>query len=153
MFYWKGRTMETNHRKWMPGDTTAGSPVSGRNPRQRSKAFFEKYMCTFSVPTLVISDQGEAVCNQIFKELDTQTQNNFSISSPMQRSSRSCQQNNRKIPGLLRRQTHLKLGKLYFPFDVKLQHIYSLCHKILSLWTYLRHGTKHPTLSNPNILL
>ena len=36
-----------------------------------AKAFFEKYICSFSVPTTVISDQGKEFCNQIFKELSS----------------------------------------------------------------------------------
>ena len=34
-----------------------------------AKTFFEHYICTFSVPTVVISDQGKEFSNKIFKEL------------------------------------------------------------------------------------
>ena len=36
-----------------------------------AKVFFERYICTFSVPTTVVSDQGKEFCNQVFKELAT----------------------------------------------------------------------------------
>ena len=34
-----------------------------------AKAFFEQYICQFSVPTMVLSDQGKEFCNKLFKEL------------------------------------------------------------------------------------
>ena len=45
------------------------APIPNKEAITVAKVFFDKYICQFSVPVMVVSDQGKEFCNKLFTEL------------------------------------------------------------------------------------